>query len=203
VDAALHTLLDHGITPDYVVSVDAQDKFISRFFDVDLGSCEGSGLVYFPVVGSATLRRWRGPRFVAYSANPIYADIAVRFPRSRLWSGGSVIHTAADLAVLLGASTIVFAGADFGFPENRYHAHPEQDRHLKTEVSRLQGDWLTDCRGRKITTIPSYRTYLRDLEGFIRQHRSVEFLRVGAGGAEIQGCSLIRSDASHKGAKRP
>jgi hypothetical protein len=113
-----------------------------------------------------------------------------------------VIHTAADLAVLVGASTIVFAGADFGFPEDRYHAHPEQDKHLKTEVSLLQGDWLADCRGRKIATTPSYRTYLRDLERFIRQHGSVKFLRVGAGGAEIKGCSLIGSDASHKGAKR-
>lgn len=190
VDAALEPVLAHGINPDFVVTIDAHkqmSKLLAPAGCHDLADC---GLVYFPVVATDILERWQGPRYTAYSQADIYARCARQHPKSRLFSAGSVIHPAVDLAVRMGAGTVVLFGTDFSFPDDMSHAlgcllrQPVPSRHASRTV--MNGE------GRPVRSQTNLIGYLRDLEEYIARTPSVRFINTGKEGAMIRGAACYQ-----------
>lgn len=186
VDAALRPLFKAGIQPDAVVVVDAHETKILPFFqDVELAAFSGTPLVYFPVVHPRVLEHWPGPRLVGYSEHGLYQDFAMRHPRGRLFSSGSVIHPAVDLAVKMGAAKIILLGADFSFPGAVSHvAECVVRRDMPTGS---QEHWVLNGHGRRVSTSLAMRGFLRDLEAFMERHPEVQFVNGSRDGALIQG----------------
>ncbi|ABA88394.1 protein of unknown function DUF115 [Syntrophotalea carbinolica DSM 2380] len=187
VDAALKPLLQAGIVPEVVVTIDGHADVYDLFFaDVDLALLRESALVYFPVVQNQTLQHWPGRRYAAWSKAPIFADLTKRYPRSALFSSGSVIHPAVDLATRLTGENIILAGADFGYPNGQSHvagcaqAQPVQGSH-----------WVLNSHGERISSIPNLRAYLRDLEGFIAGKNELKFFNASPEGAAILHTELL------------
>jgi hypothetical protein len=187
VDAALKPLMQAGIVPDVVVTIDGHADVYDLFFaDVDLTLLRDSALVYFPVVQCQTLRHWPGRRFAAWSNAPIYADLAKRHPRPVLFSSGSVIHPAVDLATRLSRENIILTGADFGYPNGRSHVSG-----CAQAKSVTGSHWVLNSHGERIATIPSLRAYLRDLESFMAGKKELRFFNAGPKGAAILHTSLL------------
>lgn len=190
VDTAYRPLLAHGIVPDIVVSV---DKGISeRHLPVD-GSA-GIALVYLPLLSAALLQGWQGPRYVAYSASPIYQEVRRHWPKADLYTGGSVLHPAVDLAVRMGAARVTLFGADFAFPHGKTHAG-WGDGELGPQASAARY-WLHDGHGQRVKTQLNFRSYLIDLERFIARHPQVQFLNTSRDGAMIAGTRFAPEFAS-------
>lgn len=187
VDAALRPLLAARVVPDLVVTMDAHPDGMRRVFDVPpdaLGSCT---LVYSPVVLNEVLARWPGPRLAFHPPEEVLADARRRWPRGELWSSGSVVHPAIDLAVRMGARRIELHGADFATPGGRSHVagcaweHPvARDRALP---------WVLDGHGRRVESQASLIGYLRDLERYVAAHPEVELVNASRAGAAIAGTS--------------
>lgn len=187
VDAAVRPLLAAGIIPDVVVGIDGHADIYDLFFrDLDLTLLRRSALVYFPVVQPELLKYWPGQRHAAYSDAPIYSELAARHPKERLFSSGSVIHPATDLATRLGVERVLFAGADFSFPGGQSHvagcsqARPAQGSH-----------WVLNGHGERVPTLPNLRAYLRDLEEFIAGKTGIQFRNAGSRGAAIRHAQLL------------
>ena len=186
VDTALRPLAAAGLRPDLVVCVDgARDEVMALFSGFDLAPFSETPLIYFPRVHRDVLTRWPGPRYGAYAASAIYRELARRYPRAQLFSSGSVLHPAVDLAVRMGAAQVVLLGADFAYP--RGQSHVSGSAHARRRDDSLTGHWVLDGFGQRIATAPNLRGFLRDLEGYIARHPAVRFVNASKNGARILG----------------
>ncbi|MHB2241256.1 motility associated factor glycosyltransferase family protein [Pseudomonas monsensis] len=184
VDTAYRPLLQHGIRPDIVVTID--QRISARHLPpMDTTSIT---LAYMPMVDPQVLKDWQGPRYAAYSASPIYQVIRQKMPRGELYVGGSVIHPAVDLAVKMGAAQITLFGADFAFPGDKTHAGWSDGDLGPQRVAAKH--WVLDGRGQRIKTQLNFRSYLCELERFIAGHPQVRFYNTSRAGAMIAGTAF-------------
>ena len=184
VDTAYRPLIDHGIRPDVVVSID--QRISARHLP-----CEDTTdiiLAYMPMVDPLVLEAWQGPRYASYSASPIYQQMRRQQPKGELYVGGSVIHPAVDLAVKMGAAQITLFGADFAFPNDKTHAG-WNDGDLGPQLGAAK-HWVLDGNGQRIKTQLNFRSYLCELERFIAGHPQVRFYNSSRAGAMIAGTAF-------------
>lgn len=179
VDTACRALFAHGIQPDWVVSID-------HLIDEEKLPPACCGLVYFPLVPTRTLRAWRGKRLAAYSSSPLYQDLRKTEPKAMLYSGGSVIHPAVDLAVRMGCQQVTLLGADFAFPGGETHTGWAAGA-LNTTLEQAR-HWVLNGRDQRINTNISFTGYRIQLERYIAGHPEVSFYNGSREGAAIAGC---------------
>jgi len=184
VDTAYRPLMEHGIRPDLVVSIDRRITF--RHLPPD--NSDNIPLVYLPMSDPHVLRAWKGARYAGYSASPIYAALRQQITKAQLYVGGSVIHPAVDLAVKMGAVKITLFGADFAFPMNKTHAG-WNDGDLGPGVN-LASHWVLDGHGQRVKTQLNFRRYLSELERYIAGQPQVHFLNSSRAGAMIAGTTF-------------
>ena len=185
VDAALKPLAREEIWPDLVISIDEVRDHLLALFDLDLTPLTQTPLVYFPCVHGDVLARWPGPRFGAYSHSEVFDGMARTLPRGRLYASGSVLHSAVDLAVRMGARRLHLLGADFAYPGGHSHVRGAV---FDQDVAMLDpGDWVINGHGERVVTTRNLRGYLRDLEHYIEQHPEVLFINHSREGGRIAG----------------
>jgi len=181
VDTAYRPLIDHGIAPDIVVSID--QRISARHLPPE--STDNIALVYLPMADPAVIGAWRGARYAGYSSSPVYREMREQLRRAELHVGGSVIHPAVDLAVKMGAAQVTLFGADFAFPHDKTHAGwGDGDLGPQLGASR---HWVLDGYGRRVKTQLNFRSYLCELERFIAGHPQVRFFNSSRDGAMIVG----------------
>jgi hypothetical protein len=120
VDTSLPVLLEAGIVPDAVISIDAQHISYRHF------------LAGFPVHAALYLDLAGSPVVAAQSGRPHFFSGSHPLSRyvSRFWrplaeldtSGGNVGYAAVSLAEYLGAQSIELVGADFSYPKGKSYA---------------------------------------------------------------------------------
>ena len=181
-DTAAKTLLAHGIEPHYVVILD----YRNTAEHLPVSASASMGLVYFPVLSPQTLRAWQGTRYAAYTAGAQYNRLRTDLPRAALFSAGSVIHPAIDLAVQMGCRNITLLGADFAFPGNQTHTGWSNGA-LRTFIEDADR-WVLDGWGQRVKSTHNFVSYLCDLERYIRRHPDVTFWNTSKQGACIEGC---------------
>jgi hypothetical protein len=191
VNSALKPLAREGIVPDVAVVIDSDPKIISCFEGYDLERFRGVPLVYFPRVPNAVPAIWPGPRLVAYSGHASYEAISKKYPRGRLFSSGSVLHTAVDLAVRMGAAEVILFGADLAFPGGIRYARGAGWQ--ESEAGGMQ-HWVLDGHGNQVDTTAAFRGYLRDLESYIKAKPGVRFFNSSLDGARINGTELWKAE---------
>jgi hypothetical protein len=185
VDAALAPLLEQGIVPDLVLSIDAHEEGMRRVFDLPRGPLRACTLVYFPVVPPEVLRAWPGPRLVARGTSPLYRSWRPAREIATLFCSGCVLHPAVDLGCRLGAARIELYGADFALPGGQSHVSGCAWQ-FAFEPS-AGGAWVEDRDGRALPSLPNLVGYLRDLERYIASHPQVLFVNRSRTGARILG----------------
>ncbi len=186
VNSALRPLRAAGITPDYVVAIDAHPALAAHVADVPATV----PLVHGVAVHGDLLRAWPGPRFATRLSGPRYE--ALPTPRGRLWSAGTVTHTACALARHLGAQELVLLGADFSYPAGRTHlAGAPAASDLVDEGRRLK---VTDGLGGEAPTDVNLLGYLRDLDDWLGAHPDLRARKRGREGAAMRNAPWMDDD---------
>lgn len=119
VDTAFKSLLEEGIEPDFVMSIDSQ-YWNSRHLD---GSDSSKTiLIADSSIQPSAIRPFNNRVFFTKSSFPLgtYFENA-RAPFPKIASGGSVSTNIWDFAHKLGLKEIYFIGQDLGFPGNITH----------------------------------------------------------------------------------
>lgn len=197
-DAALAPLREAGLVPDAVFTMDSHRAHQLPFFDGDLAACAQTPLVYLPLVAGDILRRWPGPRRVMVSAHARYAELARRRPGALLWSSGSVLHPAVDLAVRCAPERVVLVGADFAHVGGR--SHVEGSHHARDDAGPdiRAGAWVLNGHGERAPSLPNLVGYLRDLERYVAAHPGVSFVQADRDSARVEGAGFL-DDAGDAG----
>lgn len=179
-DTAWVPLRLQGIKPDLVVSIDIN---IHPGILPAEGS-EGTPLVYFPQLQPTVLTQWRGPRFVACSESDFYASVRAERSPGTLFTCGSVLHPAVDLAVQMGASQVLLVGADFAFLDGETHTGWPAGQLTPAHMAM---HWVLNGHGERVPTLLNFRSYLCYLEQYIARHPGVRFSNTSRRGAAIEG----------------
>lgn len=180
-DTSLKGLVNHGIYPDIVVSIDIN----IRLDHMPIEDTENISLVYFPTISPDIIREWRGTRYCAYSKHARYDTLSNYQPKLRLYTNGSVIHPIIDLAAYLGAYEISMFGCDFCYAKNKTHAF-WPDGSLGPKINNAK-HWVLNGRGDRVETDLNFRGYLRSLERYIKIKPNIKFYQSSLDGARILG----------------
>lgn len=172
----LKPLLAAGITPSYTMVIDALPSMMKHFRDIEIAP--SMALVYHDIVFPAIVDLWTGPRYKAnISTNP----------DSDLLSGGSVLHTAIDLAVRMGAKEVVLLGADLCY-RDQSHVAGAASPHTTNDAWRIKS---TNARGEEVKTDDCLMQYHWSLERYIYDHPEVKWFRGGRDGMAVEGITWI------------
>lgn len=119
VDTALKSLIDEGIEPDFVMSIDSQYWNSRHLTGVKTEKCI---LVADSSIPPAAIRNFGDRVYFTKSPFPIgkYFENS-REPFPQIASGGSVSTNLWDFAHKLGLSEVFFIGQDLGYPGNITH----------------------------------------------------------------------------------
>ncbi|MGK7344649.1 MAG: motility associated factor glycosyltransferase family protein [Candidatus Nitrospinota bacterium M3_3B_026] len=120
-DTALPALLEHGVEPDLVFSVDPQEDSLLHFV---LAGRFDLPLVLTPTACAGLVERWEGPLIFGFKSPDRYPAPADRWAErmGSFESGGSVSCVAFETALISRASTVIMLGLDFGAPGGRGYA---------------------------------------------------------------------------------
>ena len=181
VDTAFAPMLAAGVKVDCVVSI--EKKINTRWLPTE--HSDNVNLVYTPVVPKDVLLAWKGPRYASFTQTELHKSSIFFDTASCLFCGGSVVHTATDLALQMGFETISFWGVDFGYPGGKTHSYwPSGELGGHPERS---GHWVMDVNGHKLASSPNFANYLAEMEDHIARHPNTQFFNASQYGAEILG----------------
>ena len=179
VQTTLQPLLEMGIEPDYVTSLDYHD-ICTRFFE-KLPADLGTQLVAEPKASTAVLDLYPGPLRLLGNE---FADSLLRemkLGRDRLRSGATVAHLAFYLAEHMGCDPVIFVGQDLGFSDGLCYTpgtsyedvwRPELGRFCTLEMKQWEHiarerpilRRIEDSQGRPMYTEERLFSYLQQFE---------------------------------------
>jgi len=122
---------------------------------------------------------------VAMSDSAVFEPLRKQLPAAPLFSYGSVIHPAVDLAVNMGAKRILLFGADFAFSHQKTHAN-WQNGSIGPAFQQAT-EQVINGFGEKVPTLRNLLTYLTGLERYIAKQPAVQFFNTSKAGAVIAG----------------
>ena len=207
VDTSLRFLLDRGIDPDFVVSVDPQ---YWNFRHLDRMAAPKTCLIAESAVYPPVLRHNFAGIFLCASFFPLGRFIEDRLdPKGELGAGGSVATSAWDFIRFLGARQLWIAGLDLSFPELKTHfrgalfeekSHAESCRFTPAETWNFRA--LRDGQpvmaksrsGGKVLTDKRLSLYASWFENRFAQFPALKNLGLGGEGLELKGLETARME---------
>ena len=188
VGTAVKPLLNKGIKPDYIVSIDAHEA-IYKQLEGNLNL--GVPLLFIPSVNSKMLRAYKGPKIVAFpDKDPYYVKLETDLNKGLIKTGGSVATTALDFANQLGGNPLIFVGQDLAISDKgQTHAKTTargEDRYSIKNLRTVDG-----VDGKKVYTLTNLYMYLRWFESYIKEYPKIKFIDATEGGAKIAGTEIM------------
>ena len=198
VDTALRPLLAGGVRPHAAVAVDSSEANGRHL--TDLPSCEDTFLVAEGSIDPFAVSAFSGRTFFFSVSDhqpwPWLRSLDAGVGQLRAW--GSVLTSAFDLALTMGADPIIFVGADLSYPADHPYCRGvsfEEDwRHAERWGTPLQEQWRRaidqwgilvepDVSGVPVRTAAHLVAFRNWLVEQMRRQAGVRF--VNAGGAGI------------------
>lgn len=201
VSTALKPLLAKNIIPDIVILIDAAEAMIAHFENIDKSKLKEVILAFAPKVQPKIVNEWSGPKMLT----PIPSeDQLIRWIeqytdyKGRIFSGGSVAHSALGLAYFLGGNPIIFIGQDLAFSNESTHVKgsPETE---KIEVDRNKHPerdyfYIKNIYGDQVLTRNDYYDYLkwfnRNIKFLLEENTKLKIIDATEGGAKIEGTEI-------------
>ena len=206
VDTSAKVLVSEGIRPDFIVTVDPQERTCRHFEGI--WNCRVP-LLFTPVCASEVIEKYKGPLIVflqkSHSVTGRFDDILKDKGFSS--EGGSVSCIAFDLMIQFGFNPIIMAGMDYSYPNFKAYSansfESEQLRHFTHRYNTLEMAHRKRIEAEKVVKVNSYTgndvlstlslcSYKKNIEKLVAINRQkVTFYNLDVNGAFIDGTSYI------------
>ena len=204
-DTAFPVLVSNDITPDFVLSVDPQDKSASHFEGFYQSDAT---LIFTPVSCPAILRRYRGKKVLVLQKDH---SVTGKFQEGLAHkgftnAGSSVSCIGLDILLLLDCDPVIFVGMDYSFPYGKMYSSqvsatrrwgaacsklcPLETIHFKA-ISREKVIYIQNKFGEAVPTYQNMFTYLKHIEGLIEDTPHKQFYNFLSHGAHIEGTDEV------------
>jgi len=195
IDTVLPTLLDHGVTPDFVSSIDPQEMTYEKFADI-VPKIDG---VPFLICSA-----WLHPKipklfpadqvFWSFTGNPIEKWFNGLMGGSISTGGaGTVAHMNLIAALIMGCSPIVFVGQDLAFSDDRDHAGGavlKDQENVNKLIKSPESLYVDATNGGKVITSRGLLSVKGTFEKMIRNDKN-HYINATEGGADIKGTEVM------------
>lgn len=196
VNKVVKYLLQNGITPDFVVGLDA------RNMDKTLGELEGklnhSNCILDIRTDSSILNKGFAKSFVNFSETDFFIKkLAKKNSFMKFYeAGGSASTLALVSAIKLGFSKIVFAGVDLAFKDNQIYAYGENmNRVSQSEIIvdsvKKNLVQVKAVNGGIVYTRDDYAAFIHHFETIIKELNYSEIYNISSFGAHIEGVKAV------------
>ncbi len=206
VDTALPILIQAGIDPDYIFTLDPQTENCKHFSDL---SKQTGALIFTPTAHPHILSKAPKKKFVAIQqGHSLFKNDPLGSEKGYTQSGGSVACFALDCLIQFACGPILLVGQDCAFSGGRTYARNARqsmnamDRFSANNVYGKEHEMKTaktksipvaGTQGRDILTNQAMYGYLRALESIIRTHPEAKIYNLGSLGANIDTVPNIHS----------
>ncbi len=193
VGSILRVLLNEGIIPDLVISIDGGIGNYGHFKGLTNHKVP---LVFDPMLHHRIVEEHPGIKFVAHCNEQFIRemDYVVFEDKGRLNLGPSVANIGLDLLVKMGANPIIFVGQDLAYTGGRSHATGTKHgvrtvENLKQSKRYLEVEGIN---GETLLTDRALYSFLKWFESYIKKHGGIDFINASEGGARIPGTRAMR-----------
>lgn len=175
-------MLDQGILPDYVVSMDAHS--------VTMEQLEGVISKEIPLIVDSTAywgmaAHYGGEKYIAYQRDYEASEkCAGQFGYRLYETGGSVLTLCLDIVLQLGAETVYFAGVDLAYPGGWSHTSGTMDI-KKVDISVMEQ--VESVNGDIVYSDHALIGFRKWIEKKITEYPQVKFYNLSTCGAKIAG----------------
>lgn len=181
----LKPLLEKGITPHFMCSVDCNDAIYDMTKDYLYAKVP---LVFTETSNSKLIKNQQGQRILfKYSALESNIENILDESVDTLYSGGSVVHACMDFAKYIGCTTIIFIGQDLAYTNNKSHASIAKADIDKINNQRVELFEIKGLIEEKVLTNRSLYEFKSAIEVYIKRNKEVLFVNSTEGGAFIEG----------------
>jgi hypothetical protein len=219
VQTVFKPLLDRGIVPDFVTSLDYNEVSM-RFFE-GIDDFHDVQLIAEPKAHARVIDRYGGPISLLDNTFARLCLGDALGGRAGLKAGATVAHLAFYLACELGCDPVIFVGQDLAYSDHLFYTpgvphhrewRPEMNRFYTIETK----EWerilrrrpvlrrVRDVHGNEIFTDETLFTYLQQFESDFGEAGGRTIIDASEGGAQKRGAvSMTLADALSRYANRP
>ncbi|WP_333860858.1 motility associated factor glycosyltransferase family protein [Clostridium sp.] len=179
----LKAMLQNGIRPDMVVSIDpVYDNYdmMKDYLEEDIP------LAFYEYSNRYLIRDYKGKKI--YLSTLLSKTIPKLSGLKGVYLGGSVAHTCVDIANFMACSPIILVGQDFAFTYGKHHS--DSSIFHGDKKNRYDADFnVKDIFGKEVktnVTLNQFKTKIEEYISFQSRVNNVEFINASYG-AEIKG----------------
>lgn len=189
VDAALDSLLDIGIIPDIVASIE-RTEVITKFYKRNIIP---DSIVYLGpnVIPGSVLEKFNRIIFTGRSGDAIIRDFNKEIGFNNLEIGANVAHILLAFAQYLGCNPIVFVGLDLAYTNGRTHTTQVLDNfddNFKNVYKNKESiAYVKGQNGELLETFEFFMYAKNWIEMLISKDKDIKFINATEGGANIEG----------------
>jgi len=205
VDTAFPILLQNGIHPEYVFSLDPQSESALYFAEYKSGSTK---LIFTATANHSVLSNFPGECFVVYKEGHILSPHKEIEQKGVTQAGGSVSCLGLDALIQFGCNPVFLVGQDCALTDNRYYSkHSRFNQLLFSKISgSMQIEKLHQIKfnekkpinikntyGFDLLTNQVMYSYLRNIEQLAIQNKETRIYNLCSQGAAIDGVNALNS----------
>ncbi len=196
VSTAAKVLIQHGISPDFVMAIDPYGANMAHFEGWDTKS---AALLYYQKVWRGIPAMYEGLKFWFTMQGEADIPLIRPFPKGQFNGGGTVAFSALQFARYIKADPIIFVGQDFAFLDGATHAAGTDynvsfnEETLPEDFFRVQG-----TNGSMVITNRMYYAYLLFMQEYICRHQDMRYINTSLTGAQIQGTEAMSLEEAVK-----
>ncbi|MFC1809296.1 motility associated factor glycosyltransferase family protein [Candidatus Omnitrophota bacterium] len=191
VDSAVATLLQHGIIPDFVISIDFTKHTLQYFKNIDTSKLS---LIFDLEIYPEVVKMFQGRKYAIHLPKKSVSEwvTGIIGDKGAIAKGLSVSHAALLIAAKMRAEEIILVGQDLAYPRSQWHAkgsHFFQTLDITNEEA-LHVCETEDIFGEKIKSSTALMIFKNHFEMLIHQEK-ISVYDATEGGAKIRGAKLI------------
>ncbi len=195
VDTVLPALLEHGINPHFLTSIDPNNLTYEKFADV-IPKVKDTSLICSSWVNPRTPQNFPARQvFWTFTAKPMEAWLNSLLG-GKIFTGGAstVAHLNLVAADILGCDPVIFIGQDLAYPQTASHAHGtvlQGSAPTDTMLSgNTEGQLVKGIDGTMLRTDRSFLSMKDFFESAIA-NSTKKFINATEGGAHIEGTEVL------------
>ncbi|MBU3181564.1 motility associated factor glycosyltransferase family protein [Clostridium psychrophilum] len=157
----LKALLENGIKPDLLVSIDPIDdnyEMMKEYLDCD------TPLVFYEYSNRKILSDYKGEKI--YLSTLLSKIIEELNTLRGTYLGGSIAHTCVDIARTLGCNPIILVGQDLAYTFNQHHSKSATFK-IDNNLNLMASTNVKDVYGNDIKTTATLNQFRKKLEEYI------------------------------------
>lgn len=195
-DSVVPVLLQHGVTPTFITSIDPQELTFEKFAPISF-TAEKTSLICMPWVTPKVPRIYPAEHvFWTFSASAIESWLNAQLGGTLTTGGaGSMAHLSLLAAIIMGCSPIIFTGQDLAFSDQKQtHADGIVFRGAPPNTSAEQNNpdmlWVEGVNGGQVMTNRAFYGMKVFFEKIISENNGL-YINATEGGAHIKGTEVM------------